>query len=139
MLTMTKRNMVPDAEWERQGRLLELGVKHASVIAKELGLSAQTVSREMKRRRFRKNALLHLSMDKIERSLAQKARSRAIMDLPEALRRQHIAQANMGAAAVVIQALIQADLDGDITKANAVIEPLADAVGAKVYGRRRKA
>jgi hypothetical protein len=61
------------------------------------------------------------------------------MDLPEALRRQHIAQANMGAAAVVIQALIQADLDGDITKANAVIEPLADAVGAKVYGRRRKA
>jgi IS30 family transposase len=139
MLTMTKRNMVPDAEWERQGRLLELGVKHASVIAMELGLSAQTVSRELKRRGFRKNALLHLSMAKIERSLAQKARSRAIMDLPEALRRQHIAQANMGAAAVVIQALIKADLDGDITKANAVIEPLADAVGAKVYGRRRKA
>lgn len=136
---MPKRNMVPDDEWERQGLLLELGVKHASQIAMELGVSAQTVSREMKRRGYRKNALLHVSVAKIESSLASKARIRAIMDLPQARRRQHIAQANMRAAAVVMKALVQAERDGDITKANAVIEPIAAAVGVNLSGKRRRA
>ncbi|MFO6446034.1 hypothetical protein ACLBKU_02705 [Erythrobacter sp. NE805] len=135
---MTKKNTVPDAEWERQGQLLELGVKHASQIARELGVSPDTVSREMKRRGYRKNALLHVSAAKIESLLTSKARMRAIMDLPEARRRQHIAQANLQAAALVIKALVQAERDGDITKANAVIEPLAAAVGVKLPGKRRR-
>jgi len=136
---MPKRNMVPDAEWDRQGRLLELGVKHASEIAMELGVSSQTVSREMKRRGYRKNALLHVSVAKIESYLDEKARSQAIMDLPEARRRQHIAKANMEAVGAMVEAIIQADLDGDICNANAVIEPLADAVGIKLHGKRRRA
>ncbi|MFO6428467.1 hypothetical protein ACLBKT_00040 [Erythrobacter sp. W302b] len=131
--------MIPDAEWERQGRLLELGVKHASEIAMELGVSSQTVSREMKRRGFRKNALLPVSLAKIESYLDKKARSQAIMDLPEARRRQHIAKANMEAVGAMVEAIIQADLDGDICKANAVIEPLAAAVGVKLHGKRRRA
>jgi len=131
--------MVPDAEWERQGQLLALGVKHASQIAIELGVSAQTVSREMKRRGYRKNALLHVSISKIESYLAQKARTRAIMDLPQAKRRQQAAKATMEALEFMMQAIIQADLDGDITKANVVIEPLAAAVGVKLHGKRRRA
>ncbi|WP_301750466.1 hypothetical protein [uncultured Erythrobacter sp.] len=131
--------MVPDAEWDRQGRLLELGVKHASEIAMELGVSSQTVSREMKRRGYRKNALLHVSVAKIESYLAKKARMKAIMDLPEARRRQHIAHANMEALEEMMRAIMQANMDGDITKANAVIEPLADAVGIKLHGKRRRA
>jgi hypothetical protein len=130
--------MVPDPEWERQGLLLELGVKHASGIAMELGVSAQTVSREMKRRGYRKNALLHVSVARIESYLASKARRREIMNLPEALRRQHAAKATMEALGVMMKAITQADIDGDITKANAVIEPLAEAVGAKFYGKRRR-
>lgn len=139
MLTMATRNMVPDAVWERQGQLLERGVKGFSEIAKELGVSPQTVSREMKRRGYRKNALLHVSVAEIERRHAKKARHREIMDLPSAHRRQQIAQANMQAAAVVMKALVQAEKDGDITKANAVIEPLAAAVGIKLPGKRRRA
>ena len=131
--------MVPDAEWDRQGRLLELGVKHASEIAMELGVSSQTVSREMKRRGYRKNALLHVSVAKIESYFDKKARSQAIMGLPEARRRQHIAKANMEAVGAMVEAIIQANLDGDICKANAVIEPLAAAVGVKVHGKRRRA
>ena len=136
---MPGRNMVPDAEWERQGRLLELGLKHASAVAIELGVSPQTVSREMKRRGFRKNALLHLSVDEIERYYAMQARNRAIMGIPEAIRRQKEAKATMETLDRMMQAVIRADLDGDITKANAVIEPLADSLGVKLKGKRRKA
>ncbi|MFO6448236.1 hypothetical protein ACLBKU_13960 [Erythrobacter sp. NE805] len=136
---MTKKNTVPDAEWERQGRLLELGVKHASQIAMELGVSAQTVSRELKRRGYRKNALLHRSVEEIERYHTMKARQRAIMHLPEARRRQIAAKVTMEALAGMMQAIIQADMDGDITKANVVIEPLAAAVGVKFHGKRRRA
>lgn len=131
--------MVPDAEWERQGQLVEHGLKSFSEIAIEVGVSPQTVSREMKRRGYRKNALLNVSVAKIESYLVSKARSREIMDLPDALRRQHAAKATMEALGVMMKALTQADMDGDITKANAVIEPLADAVGAKFYGKRRRA
>ena len=59
--------MVPDGEWERQATQLELGLNNFSEIARELGISSQTVSREMKRRGVRKNALLHMSVAKIER------------------------------------------------------------------------
>lgn len=136
---MPKRNMVPESEWERQGRLLELGIKHVSEIAMELGVSAQTASRELKRRGFRKNALLHLSVDEIERYYAMQARNRAIMGIPEAIRRQQAVTATMEALDRMMQAVIRADLDGDITKANTVIEPLATAFGVKLHGKRRKA
>ena len=57
---------------------LEFGIKSASEVAMELGVSGQTVSREMKRRGVRKNALLHLSVAEIERYHASKARQQAM-------------------------------------------------------------
>lgn len=105
----------------------------------ELCVSGQTVSREMKRRGVRKNALLHLSVAEIERYHASKARHQAVMDLPHAKRRQQAAKATMEVLEVMMRAIIQADMDGDICKANAVIEPLAEAIGIKLHGRRRRA
>lgn len=134
---MAKRNIIPDEEWSRQGKLYELGRKHGTQIAKELNVSPQTVYREMKRRGIRKAALVHEEAAAIERYLRQKARHRAHMNLPAARRRQKAIQSRHLVLSVMMKAIIEADKAGDLTTANPIIEKVADAVGVQIHGRKR--
>lgn len=129
---MPARNKIEDTEWERQARLFELGCKHATEIAADLGVSPQTVSREMKRRGVRKGALVGKSVESLNRYLDRKAAHRKHMELTEAQRRTKAQESTTALLAAMMQSLVLAEQAGDLSLVFPVIEETAAIMGVRL-------
>ena len=133
---MPAKNTISKQTWNEQAALYELGFKHGNQIARELGVSPQTVSRQMKRRGAVKGSRVNEIMQNLEAALDRKARCAALMELSDSKRRRMVVQANMEAVGLMVAALLEADRQGDLSMAAPVIDRMASTLGQKRKRRR---
>lgn len=128
-MSKSPRKSISEDHWLAAADAFELGTKHASRIARELGVSASTVSREFKRRGCVKACRVKESIAPLIAELDAKDRARA--------RRRN---AEIDAAAErcarldrlmdqMVRSLIAADKAGNLTAANPVIDRIGRAIG----------
>ena len=117
-----QRKSISESQWQAAADAFELGTKHASQIAQELGVSASTVSREFKRRGVRKACRVKESVAALEAALDAKDRRLA------PLRRAEEAAAMERLAAInsliggMMKSLIAADRAGNLAAAGPMVE-----------------
>tara|TARA_B100002049_G_C16040816_1_gene358847 strand:+ start:797 stop:1198 length:402 start_codon:yes stop_codon:yes gene_type:complete len=128
---MPAKNKMAEKTWDEQAALYEFGFKHGNQIARELGVSPQTVSRQMKRRGAVKGSRVNETIQDLEARLDRKARSAALMHLSDSQRRRKVAEANLQAVGHMVAALIEADRQGDLTLATPVIDRMGSMLGKK--------
>lgn len=128
---MATKNTVSQDEWDKQADLFELGFKHASEIAAELGVSSQTVARQMKSRGAVKGARVSQSTDDLVSMLNHKAKLRALKFVTDSRHRRMVSEANTQAVGQMVAAILQADKQGDLSQVMPIIELMGKAVGAK--------
>jgi len=131
---MATKNMISDDVWDEQADILELGLKHANQIARELGVSPQTVSRQMKRRGAVKGSRVNASIEDLVIALDRRTRCAALLELSDSQRRQEVVEANAKAIGYMVAALLEADRRGDLKLA----APVIDSLGAALGGKRRR-
>lgn len=134
---MASKNTVPADVWDRQADLYELGEKHGNEIAMELGVSPQTVSREMKKRGAVKGSRVAETVCELEAFLDEKAERAALMEKARAAQAQHKRAAAEQVIDSMINAVIAADMAGDMCLASERIERTAQAFGMRLHGKRR--
>ena len=133
---MPAKNTISEQTWDEQAALYELGFKHGNQIARELGVSPQTVSRQMKRRGAVKGSKVNETMQDLEAALDRKARCAALMELSDSERRRRVVEANLEAVGQMVAALLEADRQGDLTLAAPAIDRMASTLGQKRKRRR---
>lgn len=130
-----KRIFVTEAEWLAAVEAYELGTKHAVQIARELGVSPATVSREFSRRGCRKACRIAEFIAEFEAELDKNARLQARRrEAEEAANAPAIAQ--RGAAIdelmeAMMTSIVAADRAGDLAAAGWAIEQVRDCMGVK--------
>lgn len=133
---MPTRNTISEQTWNEQAALYELGFKHGNQIARELGVSPQTVSRQMKLRGVVKGSRVNENIQDLEAALDRKARCAALMDLSDSQRRRKVVEANLEAVGKMVAALLEADRQGDLTLAAPAIDRMASTLDQKRKRRR---
>ncbi len=128
---MPAKNTISEQTWDEQAALYELGFKHGNQIARELGVSPQTVSRQMKRRGAVKGSRVNETMQDLKAALDRKARCAALMELSDSERRRRVVEANLEAVGQMVAALLEADRQGDLTLAAPAIDRMASTLGQK--------
>ena len=128
---MPAKNTISEQTWDEQAALYELGFKHATQIATDLGVSPQTVSRQMKRRGAVKGSRVNETIQDLKAALDRKARCAALMDLSDSQRRRKVVEANLEAVGKMVAALLEADRQGDLTLAAPVIDRVESKLGHK--------
>lgn len=117
-----QRKSISESQWQAAVDAFELGTKHASQIAHELGVSPATVSREFKRRSARKARRVAESVADLETALDAKDRRLA------PLRRAKEAAAMERLAAInslidgMMKSLIAADRAGNLAATGPMVE-----------------
>ena len=133
---MPAKNTISEQKWDEQAALYELGFKHGNQIARELGVSPQTVSRQMKSRGAVKGCRVSESVQDLKAALDRKARCAALMELSDSQRRRKVVAANLEVVGQMVAALLEADRKGDLTLAAPVIDRVGSALGHRRQGRR---
>ena len=128
---MPAKNTISEQTWDEQAALYELGFKHGNQIARELGVSPQTVSRQMKSRGAVKGCRVSESVQDLKAALDRKARCAALMELSDSERRRRVVEANLEAVGQMVAALLEADRQGDLTLAAPAIDRMASTLGQK--------
>jgi hypothetical protein len=137
-LLMPRTCNVTSSQWDRAADLFELGLRHANQLAQELGVSPQTVSREMKKRGAKKGSRSRETVADLDAFLVRKRRreahARALAETTAAERRA----ANLAVLDRMMVAILNADALGDLTLAEKAIHESASAFGARVSNRKRR-
>lgn len=114
-MTQTHLISVTKEQWNEAAATYELGYKHAAQIARELGVSAATVSREFNRRGCVKACRVAETIADIEAKLDAeaklKARAKAVADAERA-------KALNSLVGELMDAIMAADRAGSLTMAN---------------------
>jgi len=128
-MLMTRRCDISEDRWLKAVDIFELGIGNGREIADRLGVSAQTVSREMKRRRARKGSrtpeTLTDLVDFLDRKDRREANMRAHAAASAAQRHAlaHAALSNM------IAEMMAAERCGDISLALTSVQRTASSFG----------
>ena len=133
---MPAKNTISEQTWNEQAALYELGFKHGNQIARELGVSPQTVSRQMKRRGVVKGSRVNETIQDLKAALDRKARCAALMELSDSRCRRTVVEANLEAMGQMVAALLEADRQGDLTLAAPMVDRMASMLGQKRKRRR---
>lgn len=132
---MPKSSNISIERWDEAADHFELGLKPASLIARELGVSPQTVMRQMKQRGAIKGRRSHETVADLEAFLERKARrrahERAMAETTVAARRA----AGLDILDRMLKAIQDADARGDLSLAAAEIGRATAAFGPNL-GRR---
>lgn len=131
---MAVKNMVPENVWDTYADLYELGLKHGNRIAMELGVSPQTVSREMRKRGAIKGRRVCQSVLGLEKMLDRKAKRAALMKLSDSQRKRKVSEANMKLLDYMMASLLEANRQGDLT----AVDPLIERINIALSGKHRK-
>lgn len=133
-----RKATVSDREWTKQVEVFERGLKHANAIARELGVSPQTVSREMKDRGAVKGSRVGEYIIELNEKLDGEARDRAKLKAEkekiEFARWLQISQSYTNRLDGMLDALMVADEAGDL----ALARPVVDHVGGAFPPKRRR-
>jgi IS30 family transposase len=123
-----RRNIITEKQWLKAVEAYELGTHHASQIARELGVSATTVSREFKRRGARKACRVAETQVELEASLNAKARRRAReRSLKEAAALERLALIN-AMIHDMVKSVLAAEGDGDLALAASKVAEVRKAL-----------
>ena len=134
-MTNQKQNPITERQWQAAVDAYEIGTKHAVQIARELGVSTATVSREFSRRGCRKACRVAEFIAEFEAELDEKARLRARRrEAEEAANAPAIAQ--RGAAIgelmeAMMTSIVAADRAGNLAAAGWAIEQVGECMGVK--------
>jgi len=124
-MAQLNRKSISKSQWDAAAADYELGTKHASQIARELGVSPATVSREFKRRGCRKASRVAEAVADLHAKLDVEAKEKA---------RRREAQATARAAAMdalvgeLMDTLIAANKAGELAAANADVARISRAL-----------
>ena len=130
-MTSRSLNSISEAEWQAAAEAYELGTKHASQIARELGVSPATVSREFKRRGCRKACRVAEIVAALEAELDAKDRvhaRRREAKLVAAADRCAMLDKLIGG---MVKSIIAADRAGSLAAAGPAIEKMRKSIGAR--------
>lgn len=116
------RESVSETQWQVAVDAYELGTKHASQIARELGVSGSTVSRELKRRGCQKACRVAESIAGLVAALDEKDRRLAPQrEAAEATAIQRLSAIN-DLIDVMMKNIIAADRAGNLAAAAPMVE-----------------
>lgn len=122
---------ITEEHWRKAAESYELGTKHASRIARDLGVSAATVSREFKRRGIRKGcrveetvAELNAALDAKARKEARRQAAREAAALERSAELDRLVRELMGS-------LVAASKAGDLSRANPTITEISKTLGLR--------
>jgi len=124
-MSQTHRNAVSKEQWDEAAAAYELGYKHAAQVARELGVSAATVSREFKRRSCVKACRVAETIADLEARLDAEAERKARADAAAAAERATTVNSLVGE---LMDALMAANQEGDLTMANPEISRIDKAL-----------
>lgn len=124
-MSQTHRKSITRHLWDEAAADYELGYKHAAQIARELGVSPATVSREFKRRGCVKACRVAETIADLEAKLDAEAREKALRREAEAAARAAAIDAIVGE---LMDALVTAERVGDLTMANPEIARIDKAL-----------
>jgi IS30 family transposase len=126
----TQRVSVTKTQWDKAAAEYELGLKHAAQIARELGVSPATVSREFKRRGCVKARRVAETVADLEAKLNVEAKRKAKAE--EAANERRAAAIN-SLVGELMAALTAADKAGDLTMANPEISRIDRELRQTLY------
>lgn len=121
-MSHTHRKSISKDQWDDAAAAYELGYKHAAQIARELGISAATVSREFKRRGCVKACRVAEFVSALEAELDAKAER-------EAGRREAVAAERAAAIDRLMDLLMKTVVAADNSGGLAAIRPEIDRIG----------
>ncbi len=133
---MTRRCDISEDRWLKAVDIFELGLRNGRQIADMLGISVQTVSREMKRRGARKGCRAYETLSDIVDYFDRKDRRKAQMRahaLTSAAQRKALAHTALDK---MISAMIESERLGDLSLASPIIQSTASAFGMAQKKRR---
>ena len=123
-MTSRTRKPITEPQWQAAVDAYELGTQHASRIARDLGVSTSTVSREFKRRGCVKGSRVEETVAELKAALDAKgrrlARQREAAEAAAAKRRAEIDELLGG----MMKALIAAERAGNLAAAGPAIEQI---------------
>lgn len=130
-MQIDRRTLVTEAQWLEAVAAYELGLQHAADIARELGVSPATVSREFKRRGCRKGCRAMETVAELKAALDAKAhreaRRRAALEATAMERRAKLDRLMHE----MVKSLIAADKAGDLALAAPKIADIGNALCLK--------
>jgi IS30 family transposase len=127
----TPRKLVTQEKWLEAVDAYELGTKHASEIAHDLGVSAATVSREFKRRGCVKARRVEETVADLKAALDEKAKRVARRQAArEAAALERSAELDR-LVTELMRSVMAASKAGDLTLANPTIAEVCNALGVK--------
>lgn len=124
-----RRKSIPERQWQAAVEAYELGTKHGSQIARQLGVSAATVSREFKRRGCRKACRVAESVVGLEAALDAKDRAlarRREAEMAAAAERSASIDRLIGG---MMKSLIAAHRAGNLAAAGPLIDEVRRSLG----------
>ena len=130
-MTQTQHRTVTDEQWDEAADAFELGLKHASEIARGLGVSQSTVSREMNRRGCIKGRRSHQTVKELEGFLDRRARRRILTRREQQEVAEHARAATNALIDRMMNAIIAADRAGDLSKAAPMVEKIGKTLNVK--------
>lgn len=132
---MPRKCNVSLAQWVEATERYELGYVHANHLARELGVSPQTVMREMRKRGAIKGSRASETITELVAELDRKALHRAHLQAAADRLAVDRLMASLSILDNMMAALQQAERDGDVTLARDVIDITGPAFG---YGVSRR-
>jgi DNA-binding MurR/RpiR family transcriptional regulator len=121
----THRRSITNEQWDEAAASYELGYKNGAQIARELGVSPPTVSREFKRRGCRKASRVAEVVAELEARLDAEANEKALRQEAERAARAAVMDALVGE---LMDALVAADKAGELASANAEVTRIGKAL-----------
>jgi hypothetical protein len=130
---MPKKNRkVTETQWAKAAEEFELGLKHGAQIARELGVSRQTVSEQFRKRGCVKASRVSELIAPLEAELNEKARQRATM---QSAREEAAARRSAEIDVLMdrlMRSIIAAAKNGNISDADSTIREVGKAMGVKL-------
>jgi IS30 family transposase len=117
-----RRNSIPVETWDSMTMQLELGLLHASDIAVALGVSPQTVGREMRKRGARKGSRAHESIRPLTEALDRNDAQQKLLEISQSRHVCRMAELNLEAVRDLMQAVFEAERMGNIQLAQPAID-----------------
>ncbi len=130
-MSKQRRRSVSEEQWQVAAEDFELGTKHAVEIAIDLGVSAATVSRQLKRRGCIKGSRVEEAIAGLKAELDAKARIRAHRRRLEESAATARLEAMNELIGEMIKSLIASDRAGDLRTMGPAVEQIHRAVGGR--------
>lgn len=138
-LTMPTKSPITHEQWDHAATQYELGFLSLRQLGMALGVSPQTVMREMHRRGAVKACRVHETVVALEETITAKRRRAALAEAERQQSRIQRAGATMELLDAMVRALVEADRAGRLAAVNPLLRDTATALGVPAKHLSRSA